>query len=142
TDRETAIARLALRDMDGDGNLDLFVGGRVIARRYPEPASSRIYRHGAGGWQLDLENTRALEKAALVSSAVWSDLDGDGFPELILACEWGPIRIFHNDHGRLTETNYGVSSRSADAITHQLSTINQLRGWWTGIATADLDADG
>src|SRR5262249_29527789 len=110
TNLGSSVGPLALTDMDGDGNLDLFVGGRVIPGRYPEAASSRIYRRLKGSWQLDEQNTRVLDKIGLVSGAVWSDLDGDGFPELILACEWGPIRIFHNDHGRLVAWDPEVRS--------------------------------
>jgi len=115
TNSESSIGPLALTDMHGDGNLDLFVGGRVIAGHYPAAASSKVYRHLNGAWQLDQENTRLLEKIGLVSGAVWSDLDGDGFPELILACEWGPIRIFHNNHG---------NSPKPTLLFPQLSTLN------------------
>jgi hypothetical protein len=76
----------------------------------------------------------------LVSGAVFSDLDGDGYPELILACEWGPIRIFRNNHGRFTEWNPLVRvSGSPDAPR---STIHDLTGWWNGVATGDIDGDG
>src|SRR6185369_6621103 len=75
----------------------------------------------------------------MVSGAVFSDLDGDGFPELILACEWGPVKIFRNDHGRLSPWNPGVTGLS---LTPQLSTLNQLTGWWNGITTGDFDGDG
>jgi hypothetical protein len=133
-----SIGPLALGDLDGDGNLDLFLGGRVVAGRYPEAASSRIYRGRDGKFELDAANTKLLDHVGLVSSAIWSDLDGDGFPELILACEWGPIRIFHNDHGKLSETNFSLSS----TLNSQLSTLNSLTGWWNGITTGDLDGDG
>src|SRR5205814_10314096 len=76
--QESSVGPLALAAMNGDGNWELFVGGRVIPGRYPEAASSRIYRYEGNLFQLDGENTRLLEKAGLVSGAVWSDLDGDG----------------------------------------------------------------
>ena len=135
----SSVGPLALADLRGDGNLELFVGGRVNAGRWPEPAQSRLYRKEKGRYVRDEENTRSIEQAGMVSGAVWSDLDGDGFPELILACEWGPIRIFRYDHGRLVEWNPpvqipGTNSRSA--------TLGQMTGWWNGIAAGDFDGDG
>ena len=120
---------LAVADVYGDGNLDLFVGGRVIPGRYPEAADSRIYRNVGGQLQLDEENSRVLEKVGLVNGAVWSDLDGDGFPELILACQWGPIRVFKNQAGHLHE------------ITKELG-LDRYTGWWRGVTTGDIDGDG
>ena len=120
---------LATADIYGDGTLGLFIGGRVNPGRYPEPADSKIYRNVAGQLQLDAENSRALEKVGLVSGAVWSDLDGDGFPELILACEWGPIRVFKNQRGQLHE------------ITKELG-LDRYTGWWRGVTTGDIDGDG
>jgi enediyne biosynthesis protein E4 len=137
TNLESSIGPLALADIDGKGNLELFVGGRVIAGRYPEATSSRIYRQLGGAWALDPENTRLLEKLGLVSGAVWSDLDGDGYPELILAYEWGPIRIFRNDHGKLLPWDPAVAT-----IDGQSSTLSSLSGWWNGVTTGDLDGDG
>jgi hypothetical protein len=120
---------LAMADVDGDGDLDLFVGGRVIAGRYPEPASSRMYRNEGGKWVLDEENSRALEKVGLVSGAVFGDLNGDGYGELILACEWGPVRIFRNEKGKLREgtKEYGMEG---------------YVGWWRSVTVGDLDGDG
>jgi len=88
-----------------------------------------IYRFEAGHWQVGPESSRMLEKVGLVSGAVWSDLDGDGFPELILACEWGPIRVFQNQKGKLHE------------VTSELG-LAKHTGWWNGITTGDIDGDG
>jgi len=146
---DASVGALALGDIDGDGNLDLFVGGRVKAGRYPEAVSSRVFRQENGSFVLDQANSKLLENVGLVSSALWSDLDGDGFPELILACEWGPIRVFHNDRGRLTPWDLSLTLVSPSltphpsAITDQRpSTLKQLTGWWNGVTTGDLDGDG
>jgi hypothetical protein len=70
-----------------------------------------------------------LQKVGLVSGAVWSDLDQDGWAELILACEWGPVRVYGNRGGKLTER------------TKELGLEGQS-GWWSGVTTGDLDGDG
>jgi len=116
---------LALGDIDGDGTLDLFVGGRCVPGRYPEPADSLLLRNQGGKFVV----AQRLEKVGLVSGAVFSDLDGDGRPELILACEWGPVRVFGNRAGRYVE------------LTQELG-LAEYTGWWNGVTTGDLDGDG
>jgi enediyne biosynthesis protein E4 len=120
---------LALADVNGNGQLDLFVGGRSIPGRYPEPASSFLFLNRDGSFEIDAENLATFAHVGLVSGAVFSDLDGDGQPDLILACEWGPIRVFRNDRGRFIE------------ITESLG-LDQYTGWWNGVATADLNGNG
>ena len=116
---------LAFADIDGDGDLDLFIGGRAIAGRYPEPADSLLLRNEAGKFVL----AQRFEKLGLVSGAVFSDLDQDGFPELVLATEWGPIRVF-----KLVEGRYQERTREWG--------LADYTGWWNGVVTGDLDGDG
>jgi hypothetical protein len=141
----SSIGPLALGDLKGDGNLELFVGGRVMPGRWPEPAHSRLLRKEKGKYVVDAENTRKLDQAGMVSGAIWSDLDGDGYPELILACDWGPIRVFRNDHGQLKEWNPAIQL-PASALSAQFSggktTLSRLTGWWNGVAAGDFDGDG
>lgn len=137
-DTEESVGPLALGDLAGDGTLALFVGGRVVPGKYPQPASSRIFRQHNGAFTLDETNTKTLDHIGLVSGALWSDLNGDAFPELILACDWGPLKIFRNDHGRLQPWNPSVVS----TLDSRLSTLGQFTGWWNGVTTGDLDGDG
>ena len=120
---------LAMGDLDGDGDLDLFQGGACQPGRYPEAIPSLVYRHSNGVFSRDDKNSETLANVGLVNGAVFSDLDGDGLPELILACEWGPVRVFRNQGGRLTE------------ITRELG-LERFQGWWNGVTTGDIDGDG
>ena len=111
------------------GRPALFVGGRVCPGRYPEAASSQLYVQNGGQWRLDTANSAPLQQLGLVSGAVWSDLDGDGELELVLACEWAPLRVFGARGGFLKE------------ITTELG-LDEFRGWWNGVTTGDFDGDG
>jgi enediyne biosynthesis protein E4 len=124
-----SIGPLALADLDGHGQMVVFAGGRVLPGGFPEPVASRILRPQSGQFQIDEKCGAALAQAGLVSGAVWSDLDGDGVPELILACEAGPIRVFHYDRGELRE------------ITQSLG-LSGYAGLWNSVATGDFDGDG
>ena len=143
---EETTGPLALADVYGDGSLALFVGGRVIPGKYPAPASSKLYRNRNGSFELDQENSKTFEQVGLVSGAVFADLDADGRPDLVLACEWGAIRIFHNDQGRLIPWNIPLtlpqSSSDSASPKPQPSTLNQLLGWWNGVTVGDFDGDG
>jgi hypothetical protein len=125
----SSVGPMALGDLDGDGDLDLFVGGRVVPGKYPQSASSLLFRQTGGRWALDAEATAVLKEVGLVNGAVWSDLNGDGLPELVLACEWGPVRVFRNQGGKI---------RDATAE----SGLAGQTGLWTGVTTGDLDGDG
>lgn len=133
---------LAMGDLRGSGGLDLFVGGRVIPGRYPEPPSSRVYHVEGSRLAVDSQNSRVLENVGLVSGAVMTDLDGDGFSELVLACEWGPIRIFHNNHGRLVASDFPLKFTPGDTLNPPTAALSQMAGFWNGIAAGDLDGDG
>lgn len=120
---------LALGDMNGDGRVVLFVAGGVSPGQYPAGARSMLYRFDGRQWQPEAKNSALLDNLGIVNGAVWSDLDGDGLPELILACEWGPIRAFRNRGGLLFE------------VTAELG-LAPHAGWWRGVATGDLNNDG
>lgn len=136
----SATGPLALADLEGDGDLDLFVGGRAVPGRYPEPASSSLLRNDGGVLSVLITFTNL----GLVSGALFSDLDGNGEPDLALACEWGPLKLFRNERGKLLAWDPEVALRDPPSGTgnRQLGRLSQLQGWWNGIAAGDFDGDG
>ncbi len=127
--QESSTGPLALADVNGDGTLDLFVGGRSIPGKWPSPASSLLFLSRGGEYVLDLTNNPTFANLGLVSGATFADLNGDGWPDLVLACEWGPLRVFLNDHGHFRDA------------TAQLG-LDAYVGWWNGVTVGDFDGDG
>jgi hypothetical protein len=125
----SSIGAMAIADYDSDGDLDLFVAGRSLPGRYPEPASSQFLQNRDGTFKTDEANSRSVENLGLVSGAVFSDYDGDGDSDLILAVEWGTVTVFQNRDGIFQN------------VTSELG-LAELSGWWNGVTTADLDGDG
>ncbi len=117
-------------DFDRDGDLDLFVGGRVVPGSYPSSPHSRLLRNDSGRF-VDVTEQLAAEvlQTGMVTGAVWSDANGDGWCDLLVTHEWGPIKLFQNNQGRLVDATGPAG-------------LDQLLGWWNGIAGRDLDGDG
>ncbi|MEZ5432182.1 MAG: VCBS repeat-containing protein [Verrucomicrobiales bacterium] len=122
----------AAADWDRDGDLDLFIGGRIVPGQYPLPARSHLLVNDGRGHFQDLPDgsNPSFPHHGLVTSALWTDADGDGWPDLLLAQEWGPLCLFHNDQGR------GFTDRTRDAG------LAPHTGWWNSLAGRDLDGDG
>ncbi|GAB5562438.1 MAG: VCBS repeat-containing protein [Synoicihabitans sp.] len=124
-----ATGPMAQADIDQDGDLDLVVGGRFVRNQYPRPASTRIYRNDAGVLKFDPVWSEPFAEVGLVSGATFGDLDNDGDQDLVLALEWGAVRVFE----------FGDNAFHDRTIERGLST--QL-GWWNGVALGDLNNDG
>ncbi|MEM7395263.1 MAG: CRTAC1 family protein, partial [Verrucomicrobiota bacterium] len=115
---------------DRDGDVDLFVWGRIIPGQYPLSPNSRLLVNESGAFSDRTDElTDTLKLSGLITSALWSDVDGDGWLDLLVTTEWGPVRIWKNLEGRLTEMTAaaGLESRT---------------GWWNSIVGGDLDLDG
>ncbi|MEO7319854.1 MAG: CRTAC1 family protein, partial [Chthoniobacteraceae bacterium] len=128
---EMPAGAVCVADFDGDGDLDLFVGDRVIAEDFPMPADGRILRNNGKGKFAEATKEVAPELigTGLVTSALWTDADDDGALDLLVAHEWGPVQLFLNRKGKL------VPRKASDDLTNR-------RGWWNGLAAADVNHDG
>lgn len=118
-------------DIDGDGDMDLFVGGRLVPGKYPSAPRSYILRNDGRGNFTDVTQTAcaALLQPGMVTDALWMDINNDKQPDLVITGEWMPVKVFINARGVLTDA-------SANYI-HFAST-----GWWNRISAADMDGDG
>lgn len=119
-------------DFDGDGHLDLFVGGRVIPGQFPKSPKSWLMRNDGNGKFEDVisEFIPELEFGGMVTDAIWTDLNGDGEQDLIVVGEYMPIRIFINQEGK----------RFEEATSQYFDT--PLEGLWSKTEMADFDGDG
>jgi hypothetical protein len=135
---------LVAADIDGDGDLDLFVGGRFRPGHYPEPVTSAIWINEKGKLTPSATWSEALKGLGLVTAATFGDLDGNGSTELIVATEWGPLRIFRNESGRFTPLDMPVDTQNVErsTLSAQRSTLSELTGWWTSVTLGDFDGDG
>ncbi len=118
-------------DFDSDGDLDLFLGGRLNPGKYPESPDSYLLIN-TGGELIDETTTLAPEFKALgmVTDAAWSDYDLDGDLDLIVVGEWMPVTIFSNDRGKLKR------------IANSENGLEYSSGWWWRIESVDVDNDG
>jgi hypothetical protein len=127
-----SVGALAAADFNRDGRLDVFIGGRVQPGRYPLPPRSALWVNHGGKFE-DATDRLApgMSSIGLVSSALWTDVDNDGWPDLLIALEWGGVRYWHNNQGR------GFDDQSGQAGFTAAGT-----GWWTSLAAADFNGDG
>jgi len=117
-------------DYDKDGDIDLFLGGRVIPGLYPKTPYSSIFKNNGGKFSLVTDQVAPeFAKIGMVTDLIFVDLDKDGLEEMVVAGEWSAIEVFKNSGGKYAK------------VTAQFG-LNQVQGWWECLAAADLDGDG
>jgi hypothetical protein len=124
-------ACVAAADFDGDGHIDLFLGSRSVPGSYGVSPKSRLMHNDGRGHFTDVTLDRApeLSEAGMVTSAAWVDYDGDGHLDLVVVGEWMPVRVFHQERGRLVEVTTRVG-------------LGGTEGWWNSVTVADVDGNG
>jgi hypothetical protein len=114
-------------DVDTDGDMDLFIGGRSVPGQYGfHPKSFLLMNNGSGHFTDETaKRATSLQEAGMVTDAAWTDVDGDGRPDLVIVGEWMPVTVFFNREGKLQKQETAFSE-----------------GWWNCVKTADIDGDG
>ena len=130
----TSGSRVYSNDYDKDGDLDLFVCGRLVPGNYPYPADSYLLENISTKGTPKFKDASkkvasSLKKIGLVTTAMWLDYDKDGWTDLFVAGEWMPIKVYKNNKGSFKD------------VTSKLGLSNTV-GWWFSMANGDFDNDG
>ena len=117
-------------DINRNGRLEIFIGGRVIPGEYPStPISSILQNSGKNYIDVTNEIAPEIKQSGMVTSAMFSDVDNDNWPDLLVTYEWGPVRFFHNEQGTLIDRTNDVG-------------LFEKFGWFNSISGGDIDNDG
>jgi enediyne biosynthesis protein E4 len=119
-------ASAAIADIDADGDLDIFVGGRLVPAQYGMTPKHHLYRNQGGIFKVEEGFLPKSESIGMITDATWSDLDNDRYPELILTQDWGGIVVCQNQKGKKLAPEE----------------LENTKGWWNRIKSVDLDNDG
>ncbi len=133
-DTKNSGLNVSASDFDHDGDLDLFVGGRLIPKKYPYPADSHILENisdASGPKFVEVTDSvlPELKSLGLVTASSWVDFDNDGWEDLVVVGEWMPIKFYKNNEGTFKEVSEQVLE-------------SKFSGWWFDIQKGDFDNDG
>lgn len=129
-------------DFDGDGDLDLFVGGHVLPGVFPKPDRCMLLQNNKGVFT-DVTQAYAKEllNPGIVNQAAWADVNGDGKKELTISGEWMPVEIFSYQDGQFKKTQNTVHIMAPSGKDSVIS-MDAFTGWWYNMKAEDLDNDG
>ena len=117
-------------DFDRDGDLDLFVGGRIVPGEYPSAPKSFLLVNQGDRFENQIDEvTSDLESLGMVTAGLWTDVNNDGWTDLMVCYEWGPVRLFLNERGQLQDESAA-------------SGLQSYLGWFNSICGGDIDGDG
>jgi hypothetical protein len=118
-------------DYDQDGDLDLLVGVRLKPFAYGHPCKGYILQNNGKAIFSDVTEQVApgLKTAGMITDAQWLDYDKDGKTDLVVAGEYMPVKMYHNEGGKLKEVS-GVAG------------LDKSNGWWNRLIVADINQDG
>ncbi|MEL6592692.1 MAG: FG-GAP-like repeat-containing protein, partial [Bacteroidota bacterium] len=120
---------IAPHDLDGDGDLDLFIGVNIVPGDYGQLPTSYLLRNDGGTFREATEEwAPELAQAGRVNAAIWTDFDQDGDQDLMLAGEWMPLTFMRNEGGKLSLSRF--------------STLSHSNGWYQSLISGDFDGDG
>jgi hypothetical protein len=115
-------------DYDNDGDLDLFIGERYKTNLYGEPCTGYILQNNGEGY-FEVDNKNTLSKIGMITDARWSDVNNDGWQDLIVMGEWMPIKIFINNDGQLSDKSESYNLKNTSGV-------------WSSMEVLDVDTDG
>ncbi len=117
-------------DYDKDGDLDLFVGGRVVPGNFPKAPFSFVFQNTGGKFtNVTAQVAPEMGQIGMVTAVLFADLDKDGTEEMLLAGEWMTIEVFKNKGGRFSKATADFG-------------LEKMTGWWNTLCAADFDKDG
>ncbi len=129
----TNASTMRIADIDGDGDQDIFIAGQILPGNYPQHDRSFLLINNSSKGTIKFEDKTSdwfhqSLHTGIINDAIFSDVDGDSKPDLIMAIEWGPVTIYKNTGHQFEKL--------------QSNTLDRHLGWWQSLTSGDFDNDG